>query len=81
MARLFTALEIPAAAGFHLSLLKGGLPGARWIDPANYHVTLRFIGEIENWPENFFGDQMADIAGRTLAAMRRRQHDQQGAAK
>lgn len=48
MARLFTALEIPAAAGFHLSLLKGGLPGARWIDPANYHVTLRFIGDIDH---------------------------------
>ena len=30
-------------------------------------------GEIENWPENFFGDEMADIAGRTLAALRRRQ--------
>ena len=47
MARLFTALEIPATAGFQLSLLKGGLPGARWIDPANYHVTLRFIGDID----------------------------------
>lgn len=29
-------------------------------------------GEIENWPENFFGDEMADIAGRTLAAMQRK---------
>ncbi len=30
------------------------------------------FGEIENWPENFFGDEMADIAGRTLAAMQRK---------
>lgn len=30
-------------------------------------------GEIENWPENFFGDQMADVAGRMLAAIERRQ--------
>jgi len=30
------------------------------------------FGEIENWPENFFGDEMADISGRTLAAMQRR---------
>jgi predicted ATPase len=29
-------------------------------------------GEIENWPPNFFGDEMADIAGRTIAAMNRR---------
>jgi hypothetical protein len=33
---------------------------------------LNMFGEIENWPENFFGDEMADIAGRTLAAMARK---------
>ncbi|MEH3085034.1 MAG: DUF3696 domain-containing protein [Xylophilus ampelinus] len=35
-------------------------------------LKLNAFGEIENWPENFFGDEMADIAGRTLAAMQRR---------
>ena len=35
-------------------------------------LRLNMFGEIENWPENFFGDEMADIAGRTLAAMRRK---------
>jgi len=30
-----------------LSLLRGGLPGARWIDVENYHITLRFIGDID----------------------------------
>jgi RNA 2',3'-cyclic 3'-phosphodiesterase len=48
MTRLFTALEIPRMAAFELSLLKGGLPGARWIDPDNFHVTLRFIGDTDN---------------------------------
>lgn len=33
---------------------------------------LNMFGEIENWPENFFGDEMTDIAGRTLAAMQRK---------
>ena len=28
--------------------LRGGLPGARWVDPANYHITLRFIGDIDH---------------------------------
>lgn len=35
-------------------------------------LRLNMFGEIENWPEHFFGDEMADIAGRTLAAMRRK---------
>lgn len=35
-------------------------------------LRLNIFGEIENWPENFFGDEMADIAGRTLAAMQRK---------
>lgn len=35
-------------------------------------LRLNTFGEIENWPENFFGDEMADIAGRTLAAMQRK---------
>ena len=47
MPRLFTGLEIPAEIGQTLSNLRGGLPGARWIDPENYHVTLRFIGDID----------------------------------
>jgi 2'-5' RNA ligase len=47
MPRLFTALEIPRPVALQLSMLRGGLPGARWIDVENYHVTLRFIGDID----------------------------------
>src|SRR5690606_32679946 len=47
MPRLFTALEIPREAALSLSLLRGGLPGARWVDVENYHLTLRFIGDVE----------------------------------
>ena len=32
-------------------------------------LRVNMFGEIENWPENFFGDEMADISARTLAAM------------
>ena len=52
MPRLFTGLEIPADIGQTLSNLRGGLPGARWIDPENYHVTLRFIGDIDGMAAN-----------------------------
>lgn len=48
MPRIFTGLEIPAAVGLSLSMMRGGLPGARWIDPENYHLTLRFIGDVDD---------------------------------
>jgi len=48
MPRLFTALEIPREIALSLSMLRGGLPGARWIDPENYHLTLRFIGDVDD---------------------------------
>ena len=47
MPRLFTGLEIPPDIAAELSLLRGGLSGARWIDAENYHITLRFIGDID----------------------------------
>ncbi len=52
MPRLFTGLEIPPDISEKLSSLRGGLPGARWIDPENYHVTLRFIGDIDGLAAN-----------------------------
>jgi len=48
MPRLFTGLEIPSDVAQSLAVLRGGLPGARWIDPENYHVTLRFIGDVDD---------------------------------
>ena len=48
MPRLFTALEVPPDVAQSLAMLRGGLPGARWIEPENYHVTLRFIGDIDD---------------------------------
>jgi len=60
MPRLFTALEIPREAALSLSLLRGGLPGARWIDVENYHITLRFIGDVEG----HVADEVADALDR-----------------
>lgn len=47
MLRLFVGIELPAALRLRLSLLCTGLPGARWVDPGNLHLTLRFIGEVD----------------------------------
>lgn len=35
-------------------------------------LKLDIFGEIENWPEGFFGDDLGEIAARTQAAMKRR---------
>ena len=48
MPRIFTGLEIPVEVSQSLSMLRGGLPGARWIDQENYHMTLRFIGDVDD---------------------------------
>jgi 2'-5' RNA ligase len=48
MPRLFTGLEIPQSVAQSLAMMRGGLPGARWIDAENYHLTLRFIGDIDD---------------------------------
>ena len=47
MLRLFTGLEIPHDIKFDLDLMKGGILGARWIERDSYHLTLRFIGDVE----------------------------------
>ncbi|WDR01727.1 RNA 2',3'-cyclic phosphodiesterase [Devosia algicola] len=56
MPRLFTGLEVPTDIGFALSLKRGGLQGARWLDPENYHITLRFIGDVDNGTANEVAD-------------------------
>jgi len=47
MRRLFVALVMPEAVGEKLSLLLHGVPDARWVAPENFHLTLRFIGEVD----------------------------------
>jgi 2'-5' RNA ligase len=46
MLRLFVGIEFPPELKLRLSLLETPLPGTRWIDLGNLHLTLRFIGEI-----------------------------------
>jgi 2'-5' RNA ligase len=60
MPRIFTGLEIPAEVAQSLASLRGGLPGARWIDPENYHVTLRFIGDVDD----SLAHEVASLLGR-----------------
>ena len=46
MPRLFTALEIPDHARVRLAALRAPFVRARWVQPEDYHITLRFLGDI-----------------------------------
>ena len=61
MPRLFTALEIPASISSDLSRLQNGLENARWIEPVDFHLTLRFIGDVTNQQANELTEQLEHI--------------------
>jgi RNA 2',3'-cyclic 3'-phosphodiesterase len=61
MPRLFSAIEIPRSVAERLSLLRSGLTGARWIDPENYHLTLRFIGDVDGATARDFESALGEI--------------------
>ena len=52
---------MPAEIATELSLLRGGLAGARWIEPEDYHLTLRFIGDIGRELANDIAEALASI--------------------
>ena len=47
MIRLFVGLGLPGDLRQRLAGLNGGVPGARWVAAENLHVSLRFIGEVD----------------------------------
>ncbi len=61
MPRLFSAVEIPRYIADRLTLLRSGLSGARWIDPENYHLTLRFIGDVDGATARDFTLALSEI--------------------
>ncbi len=44
--RLFVGIPLPDDVRARLAGLGGGLKGARWVAPENFHLSLRFIGEV-----------------------------------
>jgi 2'-5' RNA ligase len=63
MPRLFTGLELPEAVVGQIALARGGVIGARWLEPEDYHVTLRFVGDVDA--------RMAHEIAETLDGIRR----------
>ncbi len=61
MTRLFVALALPDLVAGQLLLLQGGVPGARWSERDQLHLTLRFIGEVDGRIASEIDDALATI--------------------
>src|SRR5215470_13131722 len=62
MPRLFTAIEIPEAMRTRLSLLRAPIGGAKWVQPEDMHITLRFAGDIDGRTADDFADLLAEVS-------------------
>ncbi|MGE5476923.1 MAG: RNA 2',3'-cyclic phosphodiesterase [Bacteroidales bacterium] len=61
MIRLFVGLELPPDLAQRLEGLGGGIPNARWVEARNLHVTLRFIGEVDEGLAAEIDDALAQL--------------------
>jgi 2'-5' RNA ligase len=59
--RLFVAIPVPPEQRAELARLQNGVPGARWVEPHNFHLTLRFVGEVDNGIARDIDDQLGRI--------------------
>ena len=62
--RLFLAIPLPEAIGLRLAPLQRDLAGASWRAPETFHLTLRFLGEINETLARDLDDEL----GRIIAA-------------
>ncbi len=61
MRRLFIAIKMPEQVGFKLANLQGGIPGARWVDVSQFHLTIHFIGEVDGQREQDLVDSFSGL--------------------
>ena len=59
--RLFVGLEIPESSRATLAELDTGIAGMRWLPPSNYHLTLSFLGQVNQEHEDDLRDALADV--------------------
>ena len=61
MPRLFTGLEVPDDVAGDLALIRGGVSGARWIEPEDYHITLGFIGDVDSATARDLTEELSSV--------------------
>ncbi len=62
MIRLFVGLPLDAAIAGRLDALAAGIPGARWVAARNLHLTLRFIGEVDEGTAQEIDEALAGLS-------------------
>ncbi len=62
MLRLFVAVRPPPPIRRALLDAQGGVPGARWQDDDQLHLTLRFVGEVDRRAAEDLADALARVA-------------------
>ncbi|MBL8644377.1 MAG: RNA 2',3'-cyclic phosphodiesterase [Rhodospirillaceae bacterium] len=67
MIRLFVGLSVPEDIAEELADLADNMPGARWIEPQNMHVTLRFIGEVSETVAEDIHHELARVTSKPFA--------------
>ncbi|HTK80200.1 MAG TPA: RNA 2',3'-cyclic phosphodiesterase [Rhizomicrobium sp.] len=67
MIRLFVALALPDAVAQSLLAMQSGVPGARWMSREQLHLTLRFIGEVDERDANGIDEALASISASRFA--------------
>ncbi len=65
--RLFVALDLPYELIEQINTLTGGLAGVRWVTEENYHLTLRFIGEVPSHTAEEIDLALTGLRGKRLA--------------
>lgn len=65
--RLFVALALPDLVAEPLMLLQAGVPGARWMEREQLHLTLRFIGEVDGRNAAAVDDTLSQVKSRPFA--------------
>ena len=63
MPRLFVAIDFPEAVRARLAGLSVGVRGARLLPPEQYHLTLRFIGEVDGSVFTDIAEALGDVDG------------------
>ena len=66
MIRLFVSVELPENIKDEIDRIRNDVPGARWIDRDQLHLTIRFIGEVEEPSFRLIEEALAGVVSESF---------------